>query len=138
MEQDGDRVVPFASRPCEGNMGEFRRQRLPRRDTILMKRRERVTYFFETFNGFVDLGLRQLSRSEIAAYLILLRDTKPDGTALTSYADIATRGGMTRRAAIAAVRSLLKRGVVEIVRRGGADRIDNLLRRAWRDRYLSV
>jgi hypothetical protein len=84
-----------------------------------MKRPKRVTYFFETFNGLVDLGLRQLSRSEIATYLILLRDTKPDGTASTSYNDIATRGGMSRMSAIRAVRSLIKRGVVEVVRRGG-------------------
>jgi hypothetical protein len=86
-----------------------------------MKQRKRVTYFFETFNGFVDLGVRHLSRPEIAAYLILLRDTKPDGTALTSYGDIAMRGGMSRRSAIRAVRSLLTRGVVEVVRRGGSE-----------------
>jgi hypothetical protein len=84
-----------------------------------MKRRKRITYFFETFNWFVDFGVRHLSRPEIAAYLVLLRDTRPDGTASTSYGDIATRGGMTRRSAIRAVRSLLNRGVVEVVRRGG-------------------
>jgi len=84
-----------------------------------MKRRKRSTYFFETFNTFVDHGVRHLSRSEIAAYLVLLRDTKPDGTTRTSYTDIATRGGMSRMSAIRAVRSLVKRGVVEIVRRGG-------------------
>jgi hypothetical protein len=84
-----------------------------------MKQRKRSTYFFETFNGFVDYGLRQLSRSEIAAYLILLRDTKPDGTTRTSYSDIAMRGGMSRTSSIRAVGSLIKKGVVEIVRRGG-------------------
>ena len=84
-----------------------------------MKRRQRITYFFETFNAFVDLGIRQLSRSEITAYLVLLRDTKPDGRATTSYNDIAVRGGMSRIAAIRAVRSLVKRGTVEVVRRGG-------------------
>ena len=123
MEQDGGRVVPFAffgRLAGQGGVGEFRRQRHPRRETVLMaKRRQRNTYFFETFNGFVDLGVRHLSRSEIAAYLILLRDTKPDGTTRTSYNDIATRGGMSRMSAIRAVRSLLKRGVVEVVRRGG-------------------
>jgi hypothetical protein len=84
-----------------------------------MTLRNRSTYFFQTFNAFVDYGIRDLSRSEIAAYLILLRDTKPDGRTRTSYSDIATRGGMSRMSAIRAVRSLVKRGVVEIVRRGG-------------------
>jgi hypothetical protein len=84
-----------------------------------MGRRRRVTYFFESFNGFVDLGVRQLSRSEIVPFLILLRDTKPDGTARTSLADVATRGGISRRSAIQAVRSLVNRRVVEVVRRGG-------------------
>jgi hypothetical protein len=83
------------------------------------RQRERESYFFPTFNGFVDLGVRNLTRSEIAAYLILLRDTKPDGTARTSFGDIATRGGISRRSAIHAVRSLIDRGVVEVVRRGG-------------------
>jgi hypothetical protein len=84
-----------------------------------MKRHNRSTYFFETFNAFVDHGIRELNRSEIAAYVILLRDTKPDGTARTSYKDIATRGGMTRMSAIRAVRSLVKKKVAEVVRRGG-------------------
>ena len=60
----------------------------------MKRRKNRVTYFFETFNPFVDYGVRNLSRAEIVAYLVLLRDTKPDGTASTSYTDIATRGGM--------------------------------------------
>jgi hypothetical protein len=84
-----------------------------------MARRRRATYFFETLNGFVDVGLRHLSRSEIVAYLILLRDTKPDGRARTSYSDIAARGGISRRSAISAVRSLVDRGVLEVLRRGG-------------------
>jgi hypothetical protein len=81
--------------------------------------RRRRTYFFETFNEFVDRGIRHLTRSEIVAYLILLRDRKPDGTARTSFADIGRRGGISRRFAIHAVHSLIKRGVVEVIRRGG-------------------
>jgi hypothetical protein len=84
-----------------------------------MARRRASNYFFPTFNGFVDLGVRHLSRSEIAAYLILLRDTKPDGTARTSFGSIASRGGMSQRQAVRAVQALIGRGVVEVVRRGG-------------------
>jgi hypothetical protein len=84
-----------------------------------MTRRRRRGYFFETFNPFVDLGIRTLSRAEVVSYLILLRDTKPDGTARTSFGDIATRGGISRRQAIRAVRALVGRGAVQVVRRGG-------------------
>jgi hypothetical protein len=84
-----------------------------------MARRRRQTYFFETFNPFVDLGIRSLSRGEIVAYLILLRDTKPDGTARASFGSIATRGGISRRQAIRAVQALIERGAVQVVRRGG-------------------
>jgi hypothetical protein len=87
----------------------------------MARRKSRSTYFFETFNGLVDLGLRLLSRSEIVAYLVLLRDTKPDGTARTSFTDIAARGGISRRAAVSAVQSLVERGVIEVVRRGNSD-----------------
>jgi predicted ArsR family transcriptional regulator len=83
------------------------------------KRREgRKPYFFEVFTGFVDSGIRQLERSETHAYLILLRETKPDGLARVSHGSIAERGGMSRRQAITAVQSLIKRGVVEVVARG--------------------
>jgi hypothetical protein len=84
-----------------------------------MARPRQRTYFFETFNPFVDLGLRTLSRAEIVAYLILLRDTKPDGAARTSYGSIAARGGVSRRQAIRAVQALVKRGAVQVVSRGG-------------------
>jgi DNA-binding MarR family transcriptional regulator len=84
-----------------------------------MARRRASNYFFPTFNGFVDLGVRHLSRSEIAAYLVLLRDTKPDGTARTSFGSIASRRGMSQRQAVRAVQSLIRLGVVEVVRRGG-------------------
>src|SRR5262249_13482337 len=84
-----------------------------------MARRRRRTYFFETFNPFVDRGIRTLSRAGIVAYLILLRDTKPDGTARTSFGSIAARGGICRRQAIRAVRALVGRGAVQVVRRGG-------------------
>src|SRR4051812_12130222 len=92
------------------------------RGAVLMARqrqRSRTTYFFEVFNGFADWGVQQLSRSEMAAYIILLRDTKPDGTARTGFTDLARRGGMSRASAIRAVKSLINRGVVEVVKRGG-------------------
>src|SRR4051812_45122811 len=49
----------------------------------------------------------------------LARDTKPDGTARVSHGSIAERGGISRRQAIRGVQSLIDRGVVEVVKRGG-------------------
>jgi hypothetical protein len=83
-----------------------------------MRKRRRPAYFFSVFRAFVDLGLRQLSRSEVAVYLILLRATQPDGLATVSMSSLATRGGMSRRQAIRAVQALVERGVVQVVSRG--------------------
>jgi len=46
---------------------------------------------FQTLNAFVDGTLRGLSRSEMAAWLVLYRDTR-EGIARTSLADMARRG----------------------------------------------
>ena len=54
---------------------------------------------FEILNAFVDGGMAGLSRAELAVWLILYRDTKPDGTARTSLDDLARRGGMDRQTA---------------------------------------
>jgi hypothetical protein len=83
------------------------------------RKRKQATYFFETLNAFTDVGLRELSRSEGFTYFLLLRDTRPDGTARTSFGSIAERAGISRRQAIRAVQSLVNRGVVEVVKRGG-------------------
>ena len=44
-------------------------------------------------NAFVDTGMADLSRAELAVWLILYRDTKRDGTARASLDDLARRGG---------------------------------------------
>ena len=44
--------------------------------------------WFDNFNSFVDQGIAKLTRSEIAAYLILLHNTKPNGTARVGLAEI--------------------------------------------------
>jgi hypothetical protein len=75
-------------------------------------------FWFQNLAGFVDDGVRMLTRSELATYLILLRDTRPDGTARAGLDDLAKRGGMSRWAASRAVRSLVAKNVLTIVRRG--------------------
>ena len=50
---------------------------------------------FRVLNNFVDFTLAELSRAEIAVWLILYRDTR-DGTARTGMADLARRAGCDR------------------------------------------
>lgn len=54
---------------------------------------------FEWLNAFVDSGMTDLSRGELAVWLILYRDTNRDGVARASLDDLARRGGMNRQTA---------------------------------------
>jgi hypothetical protein len=76
---------------------------------------------FAVLNGFVDFTLAELSRREIAVWLVLFRDTR-DGTARTSYDDIARRAGLNRRNVGRALRQLEGQGLVQVVHRGGLRR----------------
>ena len=58
---------------------------------------------FAVLNAFVDFALAGLSRADVAVWLVLYRDTR-DGTARTSYDDIARRAGLNRRNVGRAVR----------------------------------
>ncbi len=86
-----------------------------------VKAANRQSYYREWFRNlaaFVDEGVRTLSRSELAVYLILMRDTRPDGTARAGLDDLAKRGGMSKRSASRGVQSLVNRGVLRIIRHG--------------------
>jgi DNA-binding MarR family transcriptional regulator len=74
---------------------------------------------FELLNAFVDSGMANLSRAELAVWLILYRDTKRDGTVRTSLDDLARRGGMNRQTASRAVGRLVRRKMLRVLRRGG-------------------
>jgi hypothetical protein len=76
---------------------------------------------FTVLNAFVDFALADLSRGEVAVWLVLYRDTR-DGTARTSYDALARRAGLNRRNVGRAVRRLEARGLVKVVRRGGLGR----------------
>jgi hypothetical protein len=73
---------------------------------------------FRVLNNFVDFTLAELSRAEIAIWLILYRDTR-DGTARTGIADLARRAGCAKRNAVRAVQRLEKLGLVKAIHRGG-------------------
>jgi hypothetical protein len=87
---------------------------------VPMARSKQAYYraWFKTLAGFVDEGVRSLNRSELAVYLILMRDTKPSGDARTALTDLATRGGLSKRSASRAVQSLIGRGVLHVIRPG--------------------
>lgn len=73
---------------------------------------------FRVLNSFVDFTMAELSRAEIALWLILYRDTR-DGTARTGMEDLARRAGCAKRNAVRAVQRLEKLGLLKVVHRGG-------------------
>src|SRR5262245_47422974 len=76
---------------------------------------------FKVINAFADCTLAELSRVEIAVWLLLWRDTR-DGTARTAYDDLARRAGCNRRNVGRAIRRLEQLGLVQVVHRGGLGR----------------
>lgn len=76
---------------------------------------------FGILNAFVDCSLAELSRSEIAVWLVLYRDTR-DGTARTSQENIAKRSGTSVRHVRKALASLTAAGLLTVVFQGGLNR----------------
>jgi predicted transcriptional regulator len=77
---------------------------------------------FATLNTFTDVTLRELCRAELAVWLTLYRDTKPDGLARTSQADVARRTGLNVGTVKRAVARLCRRGLLTAVSRGNVHR----------------
>jgi hypothetical protein len=73
---------------------------------------------FQCINAFLDATLRDLDRAEMTVWLLLWRDTKPDGLARASQADLARRAGISDRTVRRALIRLHRRGLVIVVRRG--------------------
>jgi len=78
---------------------------------------------FASINAFVDGIAADLTRSQLAAWLVLWRDTDArTGLARTAAADIARRVGASRRAVGDAIRHLCGEGLLVRVRKGGLNR----------------
>jgi hypothetical protein len=73
---------------------------------------------FAEINGFIDVTLAELTRAEAAVWLVLWRDTKPNGLARTSQTDLARRAGCDTRTVRRALDRLTATGLVKIVRVG--------------------
>lgn len=76
---------------------------------------------FLVLNAFVDCSLAKLSRSEIAVWLVLYRDTR-DGTVRTSQENIAKRSGTSVRHVKKALARLTAAGLLTVVFQGGLNR----------------
>lgn len=74
---------------------------------------------FKTINQFCDVTLAGLNRSELAIWLLLWRDTRPEGLARASQANLAQRAGVSTRTAGRAVDALHRKGLLSVVKRGG-------------------
>jgi hypothetical protein len=74
---------------------------------------------FECINAFLDVTMAGLDRAELAIWLLLWRDTKPDGLARTSQADLARRAGCNPRTVRRATAALQKAGLLTVVTQGG-------------------
>lgn len=82
--------------------------------------RRRTQDRFAEINGFVDSTLSRLTRSAVAVWLILWRDTKPNGLARTGQTDLARRAGVSQRAVRKALVCLVGLKLVKVVRKGRA------------------
>jgi hypothetical protein len=77
---------------------------------------------FAVVNAFLDFSAAELSRAEALTWLVLWRDTKPDGTAQTSQVDIARRIGANVSTVKRAVAALVKARLLIVVCRGSLRR----------------
>lgn len=77
---------------------------------------------FAVLNAFADTTLATLDRAEIAVWLLLWRDTKPNGLARASQVDLARRAGVAERTVRRAIDGLSRAGLLDVVRRGGIGR----------------
>jgi hypothetical protein len=84
--------------------------------------RRRAGDRFGAFNAFVDFTMQDLPRAEVLVWLALFRDTKQDGIARTSQADIARRAGVNVGTVKRAVAGLRRRGLLAVVFRGSLRR----------------
>ncbi len=73
---------------------------------------------FQVLNSFVDHSIGKLSRSELATWLILYRDTR-NGFATASQAYIAKRAGLSVRGVQKAIVKLNASGLVVKIQQGG-------------------
>ncbi len=73
---------------------------------------------FASINTFVDITMRGLSGRASLAWVVLWRDTKPNGIARTGITDLARRMGCSTATAKRALAELRTRKLIEVADRG--------------------
>ncbi len=73
------------------------------------------------FNTFVDCTLATLPRTDALVWVVLFRDAHGD-TAKSAQAYIARRAGVCVRTVKAAIKRLVRAGLVDVLHRGGLNR----------------
>lgn len=82
------------------------------------KRASAVRQRFGLLNAMLDRALPRLTRTELAAWLLLYRHAKPDGTVTASVGDLARRAGCCVRSMRYALKRLHAAGLVRRLKRG--------------------
>ncbi len=73
---------------------------------------------FASINTFVDITMRGLSGRAALAWVVLWRDTKPNGLARTGITDLARRMGCSTATTKRALAELRTRKLIEVADRG--------------------
>jgi DNA-binding MarR family transcriptional regulator len=88
----------------------------------------KTSHRFETINQFVDATMRSVTPRAAQTWLVLWRDTKPDGTARAGVTDIARRAGCSTSTTKRALAELRRRGLIRVLERGRKDGSASLYR----------
>jgi hypothetical protein len=83
-------------------------------------KRKEATGRFQVLNTFVDESARLVSTTAQAVWMVLYRETKPNGLAQVSHNQIAEMIGLKRRATINATQELIAKGLIKVIHRGSA------------------
>lgn len=75
---------------------------------------------FQVLNQFVDQSARLVSYKSQSVWLVLFRETKPDGLATVSYSQIAEMMGAHRSTALRGLAELKKAGLAEVIKKGNS------------------
>jgi len=75
---------------------------------------------FQVLNQFVDESAKEFNTTAVAVWLVLWRETKPDGLAKVSFNQIGERLGISRRSVMRSVSLLVEAKLVKVVSRGTA------------------
>jgi hypothetical protein len=113
----GEELPPLDALPTKPT-NEVRSDARPPK-TASGRKGKRTLMRFREINTFCDETLRVLQRAEAAVWLLLWRDTRPDGRARVGQADLARRAGCTERTVRRALVVLESRGLVKTLYQGG-------------------